>query len=236
MATGEEEPGDSSHYYPPSWQALTILAGCLSAVIALMALYVLLAIGRSTKGFSLTFNVYLFCILLPDASLNFATGVALFWEGLHQGLVPREVCVARNGLSFFYYYANLFLNAVVAREIYILVLKSYQRKRSQPPSIRKVFLQVLGVYSFSLGFTIWYLMDINASPFSITNYNRCDTILGSPPQYGDEAVFNAWTASLVGAGVLTPPIIYVFTIAYILWKRKMLPIHGRTRAIAVSLI
>ncbi len=223
---------DFEYVYYRSWEIMTILSAFLSAITFGLALFVITAVIFSSKKFS-TFNVYLIFIILPDTVLNGMTAIALFGEGFNNGTNIAIICKLRNGCGFFYYYANLSLNAFVAREIHILVTNSYKRIKTNPPELSKVLMQVAVAYSFSALITSWFMININGSPFSFANYEYCDQRTGSPPDFADDPIFNALTATLIGFASVSPAFCYVFWVGYDIWKKNMLPIRGKTRSIAL---
>lgn len=66
--------------------------------------------------------------------LDHGRGLGLGRLSCEYGMVPRSVCVARNGSQFLLLLRQfVFKNAVVAHQVYRLVQKSHQRQRAAPP-------------------------------------------------------------------------------------------------------
>ena len=187
---------------------------------------------RNKKGNPFVFNLYLFFIILPDATTNGFGGFSLIWQGTHDGLLMPAICTVRDSLLFFYFYSNIYLNCFVAREIYTIVLASYQRQKVNPPSIRTCLGQVAISYLVGLIIATWWTLDVNASPFTLYDRRSCDWNAGSPAEEEDP-VFNDVTSSLLAFAIVFPPLGYVFWVWFRIWKRNLLPLRGRTRMIAL---
>ena len=174
------------------------------------------------------FNLYLFFIILPDAIVNGFHGFSLIWQGTgtHDGLLLPGICIVRDSLGLSYFYSNIYLNMFVGREIYTIVLASYQRQRVDPPSIPKCLAQVAASYLIGAAVALWYTMDLKASPFTLYDRQSCDW-------KAESQVFNNLTSSIVAFAIVFPPLGYVFWVWFRVWKRKLLPLRGRTRMIAL---
>ena len=184
-----------------------------------------------------SFNMYLFFIILPDALLNGTNGVDQIYEALTNGKHPHNIfplCEIDIGFNFFYYFTNVYMNAILAHEIYKLVIKSNQRKRANPPTTLRVLKQVFAVYLFTTLLSIWYMLDVPWSPFGFQNMTYCITKAGSPTSSQDEKqIFSKTATSFMSYGLVLLPFLYVFCIGFVVWNRKLLPFRGRTRAISL---
>ena len=189
--------------------------------------------GNNDTNGNNSFNLYLFFIILPDILYNCITGIAQFYEGIHDGKYPPNfpLCEMRMGFSFFYYFTNLYLNAVLAYEIYTIVVNSYRRRHTNPPSIRKVYTQVGLVYLFTTLLSLWFIINVPWSPFGFENMTYCITKSGSPT--ADKQLFSESMGSLIAICIVLPPFIYVFYVGFKVWYNALLPIKGRTRAISL---
>merc|ERR1712232_1310556 len=111
--------------------------GCMVGILFMVAI---------VKARKFTFNLYIIFAILPDSLCNGILGVSLFYEAFHDGAMPGFLCSWMCFHLLFYYLSNLYVNAVIAKEVYTLVVNSYQRKRTVPPSMRTVICQVGIVY------------------------------------------------------------------------------------------
>ena len=60
--------------------------------------------------------------------------------------------------------ANVGMNTVIAYEVFMLVQNSNQRRRSGPPSLRKVLLQATGVYLYAIIFGTRFALILHYHP------------------------------------------------------------------------
>ena len=125
------------------------------------------------------------------------------------------------------------MNAVVSHEVYIVVVNSYHRRRTKPPSLRKILLQVMAVCIGSILVVTWFMIDTSWSPFTITDTIHCHTNVGGPTDGSEDPVFNVWTGNIICCLVVTPPILYVIYVSWKVHKGRLLPLKGRTRALAI---
>ena len=123
---------------------------------------------RSLGNMYSTYNLYLVYLAFPDLIFN------LYFLGMYgsyanqkynpkiYGYIIRNLAdeTTTNGISpsqilessfcLGCAVANLYLNAIVAHEVLLLLQKSQQLQRSNPPSLRKVTLQAIAVYCLAI--------------------------------------------------------------------------------------
>lgn len=94
-------------------------------------------------------------------------------------------------------------------------------KRIKPPKMKRLFIQVGCVYSMSILFALWGVLDV---PWSF--YDSESDAFGSPR---GEGLFSG-TAAIALIGALTMfPILFVAAIRIQIWRKKLMPNEGRTR-------
>jgi hypothetical protein len=118
------------------------------------------------------------------------------------------------------------LDAVVTKEVYDLVWNSYRRKRTKPPTVQKVVCQSLVVYALVSIFVAWFVVPTSWAGMTIENDPYCSV------SFGSEKV-PAWVTLFLFNVILMPPIVYVVWICAIIDRRNLLPLKGRTRALAM---
>lgn len=210
-------------YYEESWRtAVSLFIAAFCIMMCLAGMFYMAVIITTRKC---TYNIYIIFIMLPDAMLNAIEGVKKIVEAINNGVIPLSMCYLRYFLMTFYYCSNLYVNAVVAAQVHHLVLNSYKRKRTKPPSVQKVFTQVGAVYTFSLVFAGWFIAPLRISPITVTHKDFCAVDFGSES-------FGAIGGMMVLLVAFVPPLCYVFWIGYQVKKQKLLPLKGRTRALA----
>ncbi|KAL7571453.1 hypothetical protein ACA910_019208 [Epithemia clementina (nom. ined.)] len=160
----------------------------------------------------------------------------------HGSSNQRAVCNVRTLFNHFYLPANLMVNAVVAHEIYRLAYFSHRRQKTSPPKLRTVLSQMAVVYLYALFLSLWSVVNLSWSPTHYQDSNNfCVRGNGSPPTKttnpDDGSSSSSQKISLVISAVACIvyllPIVYVFYVAFRIWKGGLLPIKGQTRALAI---
>jgi hypothetical protein len=119
-----------------------------------------------------SYNYYLILLAIPDLALN------VFLIGLYGGYVNQSYIPDYAGhvvyafthdgeyipLDYAFVFgcstANLWMNAVVAHAVFVLLKKSHQGIRVKPPTIKKVTIQAAVVYMYgAIMFVIHFLAD-----------------------------------------------------------------------------
>ena len=112
--------------------------------------------------------------------------------------------------AYFCSSANMYLNLIVAYELFGFLRDSHNRKRRNPPTFARVSMQALAVYALSgVVFILRYLDNSN-------NFNEEETIT---------------FFFMVSAGI---PTLLLSMICFIIWYRNYMPsIGGRMRELAL---
>ncbi|KAL7571455.1 hypothetical protein ACA910_019210 [Epithemia clementina (nom. ined.)] len=185
-----------------------------------------------------SWNLYLIFLLIPDVMNNGIFGISTLAETITKAESnQRGMCNARILLTYFYLPANLYANAVVAREMYRLASASYRRQRIHPPKLRTVIGQMMTVYLWSFLLALWNIINVSWSPSHYDSSNDfCIRASGSPSNRNDpdaSPTISPTLGSLISLTVNLVPICYVFYVGFCIWRGHLLPIKGRTRALAM---
>lgn len=188
--------------------------------------------GADESDYS-TYNLYLVYLAIPDLILNlYLLGMygsyanQKFNTGFHGSIIREDISAIIDSFEGAFVVAcstaNLFLNAVVSYEVLILLRNSNQVRRSNPPSLRKVTLQAVVVYSFSmLVFVIHYCISSAAAKADKKgDYERSGSL---------------WSANLYWSFVVTYalPIGFFGCVSIIIWCRGYIPsATGRMKELA----
>jgi len=122
------------------------------------------------------------------------------------------------------------MNCIVAYEMFSLIKDSYQRKKIDPPSVRKVLMQGVCVYTVTTIFATWFALEVPWPPYSVSD---AGTSIWSSMEGG---VFSTTGTLALSIVVLSPPTLYVLYVAFTIWWKELLPRSGRTRAISLYFI
>jgi len=167
------------------------------------------------------FNLYVVFLIFPDGlkTLSAVTGNVLiaFTCGL-----PDWYWYVNNFVGSFYYFSNFYLNCCVAYEIYTMVEESHRLRRTQPPTMRKVFLQVGCVYSLSVLVALWAILDVPWSWYTVKTQD-----FGS----SDGGLFSKSGSMTFCIILILVPILFVIALRVRIWSKKLIQNEGRTRTL-----
>jgi len=161
-----------------------------------------------------SYNLYLVYLLLPDLVDN----IFLVWRCSSaftgQTFNVMWMVLAWNGISEYYVSyadaiiwtcgtANICMNAVIAFEVFKFLKNSFELVRDPVPTLRKVSLQAVGVYLYSIVLNFIYFFLLNYHYYLTEEYYIANKI-GTP-------LFLLFTA--IG------PFVFLMCICIMIWKR-----------------
>jgi len=215
---------DSGPFIKDRFFILTVWPQIVVSSIALALCFLFIAGLIVTTGFSVQegdyngYNYYLVLLALPDAFLNAAILV------LYGGYVKQSFSKLHAGQVVFFTHsngenlpiyrafivgcstANLYVNAVIAHEVYGLLDRSHRLIRQTPPTLKHASIQASAVYLYAvLVFLLHYYLD---------GRNKVKLLVSGTIQF------------MLTAGI---PLIYICRVAYVVRKRGLLPSLGVCR-------
>lgn len=223
---GEDDDDDESFDYSRSWKVAKLATAFLPAIAACCAFLFMLAVFRVRNPF----NLYVLALVFPDFLLNAVEAIDLFWVATHDLTHQSALCRLRDAVTWNYYFTNLWLNAVVGHQVSRMVRLSRQLRRTQPPRTTLVMQQITAVYLTTGFVSLWWALEVRWSPVHLASTDKCLVESGSPTE---DPVFSSAGTAAIGALMVFPPLVYVFYLAYDIWKQKLLPIRGHTKALAI---
>jgi len=206
-----------------SWRAVVSYSLAVFCLAVCCVSMVFVAVITTTRKF--TYNIYIVFLLLPDALLTLVLGIRCIYDGaLNNSSTnpPLSLCIAEQiGIGF--YISNVILNSIVSRELYTLVNNSYHRKRTQPPTLRKIVCQVAIAYGIASICVLWRLLPVDWAEKTIENDPYCTVI----PRANETAAVALFSL------LLGPPVVVVLWTYDRMTRGRLLPRNGRTRALAL---
>jgi len=111
-----------------------------------------------------------------------------------------------------------------------LVVKSFHRIKTTPPSTSTVCKQAGVVYAIGIFISTWYVLPVQWSPFhlAVTKQGDAKATFGSP----EGGPFSPIVSMAIAFSVVIFPTGYVFFTGLRLWRKRLLPRSGRTRALS----
>jgi len=216
--------------YYTSWKVIEIIISILNGSVCLCAFFVIGVILLSKKTRTNGYNVYTSFLLLPDALVLGSYCITRLHSAINNNFGFNLIsCQIYNTATIGYYTCNLYLNALVAYEIYTLASRSYARQRVKPITLQKVYVQIFCVYLWGLLFAQWGTLDVYWSYIDIRAEMSCALKYGSPR----DGFFTEKWAIVFSYVVFFPPLLYVAFVRFQLWHKKLLPVSGKTRVLSL---
>mmetsp|Transcript_4583 Transcript_4583/g.10838 ORF Transcript_4583/g.10838 Transcript_4583/m.10838 type:complete len:394 (-) Transcript_4583:223-1404(-) len=220
---------ENSTNNPVAWTVANWITAICNFGASFSCLFVIAAILISNKTTRKSpFNVYVLFLMLPDALFTMINGGHYASRALETSLTPPyEV----SSFGFFFYFAcNFYTNGVVTFEVHKLITQSNKRQRTPPPDLRRVYTQVATAYFLTTILALWAALPVSWSLSHISNREEGEGTMGSPP--GGTFSYLAGVI-LAYALVVIPPSSYVVFVSIRVWRKKLLPRKGRTRALSL---
>ena len=189
------------------WMVLSAMSFCVCTVF-------ITAILSSRKVRSSGYNVYLVFLAAPDAmaSLVLVLRNAFSLDAMPTGPLPY---LFMSSFEYFYAASNMWLNAVIVLQIHAILRDARAGKTVTPVSVKRACVQAGSVYVFGGVVFGWasYLYLRGLVKFTWTRVLR---------------VWTATRTTMVGV-----PMIILLWVSFDVWHRKLLPIRGKTRLMAL---
>mmetsp|Transcript_4571 Transcript_4571/g.10823 ORF Transcript_4571/g.10823 Transcript_4571/m.10823 type:complete len:388 (-) Transcript_4571:198-1361(-) len=213
---------------PVAWTVANWITAICNFGASFSCLFVIAAILSNKTTRKSPFNVYVLFLMLPDALFALINGGHYASRALETSLTPPyEV----SSFGFFFYFAcNFYTNGVVTFEVHKLITQSNKRQRTPPPDLRRVYTQVATAYFLTTILALWAALPVSWSLSHISNREEGEGTMGSPP--GGTFSYLAGVI-LAYALVVIPPSSYVVFVSIRVWRKKLLPRKGRTRALSL---
>ena len=214
-------------FYTAKWQlAVTLITTVSCFVASIICFYFGISILSRKFTRKNTFNLYVVFLILPDGLNTFVYAlVAVVRLSYCEGKAPPFYEDLLIFINVLYYFSNIYLNCCLAYELYSMVERSHRMKRSKPPSMKRLFLQVLSCYLISFWLALWLVLDVSWS-----YYNSQGRYFGSTEE---NALFSSDSALAFIIVMITVPVLFVVGIRLRLWYKKMMPKTDRTRTLYV---
>lgn len=215
--------------WPIWWMVIRILLYVGQGFSSVCAVIFVAAILMNPKVRSVSYNVYLVLLVIPDFFLNFSLMIIAILKVEEDGTFGAQWTHAIIFFTVFYYIANFWLNGIIAHQMYYLVKKSYRRVKVSPPSTKTVYMQGTVIYILSGLISLWCALQVPWSPMSSSSEDNGKFVFRSP----DGGVFTKIGTYIFMATIIVGPTVYVLYVAMMMRCKKLLPKSGRTRVISL---
>ena len=211
---------------PQTQQVIWITWSALAGVVGILTLIFFLSILSSPKAHGRSFNVYVLFITFPDMFFSIACSVTCGLNAAAGRYYSERGCSFQTFYTIFAFAGNAWLNAVICRQVHIMLRSSYQRKRYKPPPIKVVCGHAAAVYcyaAFIASMTLWGT--------SVLRHSDARGLACLPVEHEVRSSLFFWLFYfwfLIGI-----PLVYVTYVLFDVKRRGLLPPGGRTRSVAL---
>lgn len=186
----------------------------LSGISFLACTIFFLGVMSSRRTRSRGYNLYLVFLAIPDSIANLMILIRNYLS-ITGAPVSPVILIFLASVEYFYASSNMWLNAVVVRQIHLLLRKSKLCIRTTSPSVKTVCGQAATVYFCA---AIWF-------GWAFFLYSR--VLLWTSVTIAIEIWF---VTRLV---MVLPPLFYVLYVCWDVWWKNLLPQSGHTRVLSV---
>jgi len=210
----------STAYVATVWTQFT-----LALIASLMASLLIVSIGRSlylatnnpvpnttwrgvSGSYYSAYNIYLLLQAIPDLAYNlFMLGIVT--ETFNNGWIPENDVLITLCATI-----NQYMNAIIARELLDLLLRTKACQPYVPPSFKKAWIQfgIVTTYATALGVLWLYLLHYSTS----TSLERAVRATVAIPLQG-------YSIAFFYALVVILPAIYLLWVCFEIWYKQLLP-------------
>ena len=202
----------------------------ISFVVSAFVFVVLLSIVRSKRVRKNPFNMYLIYVMIPDLVVSLPCAFTCMLNAIKGMYWSAPMCKFQTIYLIWGITANAWMNAVIARQVSLLLRSSSEMRKYQSPTHCRITSQALMVYAWSL------LMAFSTFPGYY--YNDWPHKTAAISGMGCLALEHDRNSSLVFYLLYLPavafiPFGYVLYVCWDIWKNNRLPPRGRRRTLAV---
>jgi hypothetical protein len=184
----------------------------------------IIAIARSPKARSISFNVFLIFSILPDAYKN----TSGFFSNLANLLMEDgspNACTVIGWNDAYWWCANSWMASVVFWHLRQLLLANKKTWRHEPPKMSRVIKESIAVQTFSVVMASFTLVPVNWIP-KATAMSGCEAY----PEEGHtgQHIFY-WSFFMPLTSFI--PTLWVTALWVEIWWKDLLPINGKSRSL-----
>jgi hypothetical protein len=136
----------------PSQHSMVIMWSLLAFITGLVAVFVLsmlLSIVLSHRARKNPFHLYLAFMLMADAFGNTNCHMTCLLSAIKGEYWSESMCLFQSFYSTFLFTASSWMNALVTRQLYLMLSSASHYRRYHPPSSSQVIKEACCVYAYS---------------------------------------------------------------------------------------
>uniref|UniRef100_A0A7S2W4V9 G-protein coupled receptors family 1 profile domain-containing protein n=1 Tax=Eucampia antarctica TaxID=49252 RepID=A0A7S2W4V9_9STRA len=206
-----------------------IIWSTISTVVSLSCIILIASILASSRTRSKTFNIYIVFLTLPDGLFSTMCAVTCF-QNISAGKYHSTFgCQFQSWYSSFGWSANMWMNVLIAHELFGLLNNISLGRRLKQRSNRQLFFLIFCVYTYAAFVSSWTLIDAFPHRALLLGGIAC-----LPAEYDFNSTLFFWFGYI--PAILGIPLVYIVTIITIVVRRHLLPSHGNSRYLAIFFV
>ena len=205
-----------------SWIIWSTTAGFVSISCNLL----ILAIVRSKRVRSRTFNVYILFITIPDSLFSTLCMISCMLNRIHGEYQSFAMCQFQAFYCVFSWTANMWMNVAIAHKLLTLLRAIKVGRRFTKPPRGEVYSRVVIVYLYAAFVSSWVLIG-----FLPTKARPISGLACLPGEYDEASSLFFWIALI--PMMIGFPLFYILLVIVYIIRNNLLPSHGNGRYLAV---
>lgn len=203
----------------------------INFLVAASSMLVIVAILKSKRIRSRTFNLYLLFMAIPDFIGSFLCLLTCALSASRSIFFSEAMCGFQSFYLVFAFCGNAWTNVVIMNEVNKLLTYSEHRRRYFPPKRQRVYCQVAVVYTYALSWAALVAYPFQGVPIISKPYYGFACF---PMEQDTASSLFLYVAFL--PGILIFPMLYSLFIMGRILRRGMLPKAGKRRALSIFLM
>lgn len=198
------------------------------SLITVFCLVVFCGIILSRKIRQNVFNSYLIFLMIPDIFMAAGCLIVCAINAAKRHYRSLSLCKFQSFNHIFGMTANAWLNAIIARQMLLMLRASASTRRYHPPTRRSVAVQALAVYFWASFVASWGIVDIPWLPHGTSAANGMACI---PVEESIAHTIFLWLVFM--PAFLGCPSVYVLWVGFVVWRGRLLPPMGQHRMLSI---
>jgi hypothetical protein len=204
-----------------SWAVLTFLAFAFLGTI-------MLSILLSRRARKNPFNIYLLFLLFSDLIFSIACCITCSLNASAGHYFAPWMCRFQSFYVTWSVCSDVWLNAVVVRQLHLMLTSSFVGRRYNAPTPKKVVCQSISVYIYAAFIASIGILDVSWLP------HRSDAVSGLaclPVDYSLGSTLFFFLVFCPAFAVV--PFVYTIWVSIDIWRRNLMPPSGKRRLLTL---
>jgi hypothetical protein len=192
---------------------------------------IMLSILLSRRARQNPFNIYLLFLLFSDFTFSLACCITCSLNASAGHYFAPWMCRFQSFYVTWSVCSSFWLNAVVARQLHVLLASSFVRRRYNAPTPKQVVCQSIAVYVYAAFIASIGILDLSWLP------HRSDAVSGEaclPLEYSRRSTLFFFLVFFPAFALI--PCVYAVWVAVEVWRRNLMPPTGKRRVLTLYFV